>query len=201
MRSAASNGSSSYAANSQIYLRAIGDLEARPLTRAGASLNFGPQQLVFSRDGRSISYIEFAQDQAFLLENGKTGIKRIEVTGGAPVTVAADVASDVVLEWRGDSIFFSTPPVGGPGSIMRVAASGAQPERIIQLERGEQAARPQVLDDGRVLFAVGPSRGTAPIDWSAGRIVVQRPGEKTRTTIVEGGTDPRYLSSGHLIYQ
>ena len=40
---------------------------------------------------------------------------------------------------------------------MRVAALGGQPERIIQLEPGERASRPQVLDDGRLLFAVEQS--------------------------------------------
>ncbi len=181
-----------YVASFQIYLRAIGDLEARLVTRTGAVANFSPSQPVFSPDGRSIAYAE--------QEKGKTAIKRLEVTGGAPVTVSADAGPYPILEWSGDGIFFaSLPSAVAPGGIMRVAASGGQPERIIQLEPGEMATRPQLLDDGRVLFAVG--QFASSMDWSKGRIVVQRPGEKTRTTLVEGGTDPRYLSSGHLIYQ
>jgi eukaryotic-like serine/threonine-protein kinase len=135
-----------YVASGQIYLRPIRDLEARLLTRTGAVVGAVPGHLVFSPDGRSIAYSE--------LENGKIAIKRIEVTGGAPVTVSADVTSNPFLDWRGDSIFFD--PAAG-GSIMRVAASGGQPVQIIQLERGEEAAGLQVLADGRVLFAVGPS--------------------------------------------
>jgi serine/threonine-protein kinase len=177
-------------ASAQIYVRAIGDLEARLLTRTGAAIGSSPREPVFSADGRSIVYAEFA--------NGKTAIKRIEITGGAPVTLSADVASNPLLGWGGDSIFFSSP---AGGSIMRLPASGGQPEPIIQLEQGEMATRPQLLDDGRLLFAVRPSRGDGNVDWSQGRIVVQRPGEKTPTMLVEGGTDPRYLSSGHLIYQ
>jgi serine/threonine-protein kinase len=179
-----------YVANAQIYVRAIGELEARPLTRTGAVPGSNPKEPAFSPDGRSIAYGES--------ESGKTAIRRIEITGGAPVTLSADVASSSFLEWRGDSIFFRSP---GGNSIMRVAASGGQPEPIIPLEQGEMATRPQMLDDGRLLFAVGPSQDGVVADWSEGRIVVQRPGEKTRTTLVEGGTDPRYLSSGHLIYQ
>jgi len=179
-----------YVANAQIYVRAIGELEARPLIRTGAVPGSNPKEPAFSPDGRSIAYGESV--------SGKTAIKRIEITGGAPVTLSADVASSSFLEWRGDSIFFRS---SGGSSIMRVAASGGQPEPIIQLEQGEMATRPQMLDDGRLLFAVGPSQDGIVADWSKGRIVVQRPGEKTRTTLVEGGTDPRYLSSGHLIYQ
>ena len=179
-----------YVASEQIYVREIGDLDARLLTRTDAIAGTVPRQLVFSPDGRSIAYGQ--------TEAGKYPIKRIQIAGGTPVPVVADVTGNVFLEWRGNSIFFS-PSAGG--SIMRVVASGGQPEPIIQLEPGEIAARPQVLDDGRVLFAAGPHRGGGVGDWSKGRIVVQRPGEKTRTTIVEGGTDPRYLSSGHLIYQ
>jgi Tol biopolymer transport system component/predicted Ser/Thr protein kinase len=182
-----------YVANAQIYVRAIGDLDARLLTRTGAVLGISPRELAFSPDGRSIAYAE--------PEGDKFAIKRIEITGGAPVTVAAETATALLLDWRGDSIVvLATTSGGGPGSISRVAASGGQPERIIQLEQGEVASRPQMLDDGRVLYAVGPAQASG-VDWSKGRIVVQRPGEKVRTTIVEGGTDPRYLSSGHLIYQ
>jgi serine/threonine-protein kinase len=181
-----------YLASDQIYVRAIGGFDARLLTRAGVVAGIGPRQIVFSPDGASIAYVE--------LENGRTAIKKIDIAGGASVTVAADVDANPPLDWQGDSIFFSTSTSGR--AIMRVAASGGQPEKVIQLEPGETASRPQVLDDGRVLFAVGPANpAAAAIDWAAGRIVVQRPGEKTRTTIVEGGTDPRYLPTGHLIYQ
>ena len=181
-----------YAANNQLYLRAIGDLDARPLTRASVSgSTTGPRAPEFSPDGQSIAYSES--------EGGKVTIKRLDVTGGASVTLASDVQSNF-LDWHGDSIFFSgTTPGGG---IMRVPAAGGQPpEPIIPLEPEEIATRPQMLDDGRVLFAVGKGGSSAAVDWSAGRIVVQRPGEKVRTTLVEGGTDPRYLSTGHLIYQ
>jgi len=181
-----------YVANAQIYVRAIGDLEARELTRTGAVLGSSLREPVFSADGRSIAYVEVANDKA--------AIKRIEITGGAPVTLSADVPLSSLLEWGGDSIFFSFSSSAG-GSIMRLAASGGQPEPIIQLEPREAATRPQMLDDGRLLFAFGPTVGSVGVDWSKGRIVVQRPGEKTRTTLVEGGTDPRYLPSGHLIYQ
>lgn len=90
-----------YVASDQIYVRPIGALEARLLTRTGAATaGTGPRQPAFSPDGRSIAYAES--------ESSKNAIKRIEVTGGAAVTVAADVTDGAYLEWRGDSILFGT---------------------------------------------------------------------------------------------
>ena len=182
-------------ANSQIYVRAIGDLDARLLTRTGSVRGPVQDSSCFLPDGRSIAYVE--------QEGEQDAIKRIEITGGAPVTVCRGLRPTApLLEWRGDSIFFSTRLSWrhwrhhARGGVRRTARAD-HPART----RREVATKPQMLDDGRVLFAVGPSQGSLAVDWSKGRIVVQRPGEKTRTTLVEGGTDPRYLSSGHLIYQ
>jgi serine/threonine-protein kinase len=180
-----------YIANrpSAIYVREMGDVEARPRMRLGSGL---ASSLVFSPDGRSMAYVD----------NGDRAIKRIDVTGGAAVTVCSNLeAPPLGLTWSGETLVFATLPQGSTaGSIMGVAASGGQPERIIQLEPGEIVARPQVLDDGRLLFAVEQASVASADVPLAARIVVQRPGEKARTTIVESGSDPRYLSSGHLIY-
>ena len=185
-----------YVANDQIYLRPLGDLSAHVLTRTGsASVDFrGPRQPEFSPDGQSLAYVE--------IENGRQVIKKIEITGGAAVTLTTETGPQPqapYLDWLGDDIFFAT--LAG-GSISRVRAAGGQPEPIIQLEKEEVPSRPQVLADGRVLFAVAQrNQSNNYIDWTAGRIMIQRPGEKTRTTLVTGGTDPRYVPSGHLIYQ
>jgi serine/threonine-protein kinase len=54
------------------------------------------------------------------------------------------------------------------------------------------------LDDGRVLFAMAgrTPAGTA----TAPRVVLQKPGDATRTTLVDNGYAPRYLPTGHLVY-
>ena len=171
-----------YVANlpSEIYVREMGDLEARlrMKMRSGTA-----SSLVFSPDGRSIAFVD----------GGERAIKRVDVTGGAAVTVCSNLETiPFGLTWSGDTLLFAVE-----GGIMRVAASGGQPERILQLEPGERVSRPQLLDDGRLLFAVDPLSGDAQ---SPTRIVVQRPGEKVRTTIVDSGADPRYVPSGHLIY-
>ena len=60
---------------------------------------------------------------------------------------------------------------------------------------------PQVLDDGRLLYSIAPPGEEGMERWSLAKIVLQRPGDSAPATLVEGGSDPRYLSSGHLVYQ
>ena len=79
---------------------------------------------------------------------------------------------------------------------MRVSPQGGVPEVIAAAEPGEVASQPQMLPDGKaVVFAV---RKEAE-DWDAARIVVQELGG-SRAMLVEGGADPRVLSSGHLVF-
>ena len=86
---------------------------------------------------------------------------------------------------------------------MRVAATGGKPETLIRMNPGEVAYGPQVLPGGRdVLFSV--ANGLALDRWDKGTIVVQSIGSGERRTIVEGGSDGRYLpitkTTGYLLY-
>ena len=180
-----------YVANrpSAIYVREMGELEARLIGRGSGQAS----SVVFSPDGRSIAYAD----------SGDRAIKRIDVAGGAAVTVCSNLeAPPLGLTWSGETLLFATVrQASTAGGIMRVAASGGQPERIIPLEPGEFVSRPQMLADGRLLFGLEQaSAGVLDDAARTGRIVIQRPGETARTTVVESGSDPRYLSSGHLIY-
>jgi hypothetical protein len=52
-----------------------------------------------------------------------------------------------------------------------------------------------------LLYSVTPAGDEAQEQWTAAEIVLQRPGDAAPTTLVEGGSDPRYVPSGHLVYQ
>ena len=78
-------------------------------------------------------------------------------------------------------------------------ASGGQPEVIVTLENEETAFRPQMLPDGKTLLYTLAS-GADPDRWERAKIVVHALDTGTRTTLVEGGSDARYLPSGHLVY-
>lgn len=136
----------------------------------------------FSPDGRSIA---FYTDGA---------LKRISVTGGAAVTVASADAP-YGINWDDSGILYGQ---GGKG-ILRVPDTGGAPETLVRVEDGEQAHGPQMLPGGQhVLFTL--ATGTASDRWDRARIIVQALASGRRTILVDGGTDARYLPSGHLVY-
>ena len=99
------------------------------------------------------------------------------------------------ISWDSNGIVFGQ---GGKG-IMRVAANGGTPEVLVPVKDGEQAHGPQLLPGGEaVLFTL--ATGTALERWDKATIVTQvlRTGE--RKTLVNGGSDARYLPTGHLVY-
>jgi serine/threonine-protein kinase len=160
----------------QILVRAIGEFEARPITEVRTR---SPQHLVFSPQDDWIAFFD-PTDSA---------IKRVEVRGGAPVTVCKTPTEVTSIGWTGDTLVFAIP-----GSIMRVPASGGDAQQLIALGTNEVVFALQLLDDGRVLFALTEQTPEKT------RIVLQRPGESTRTTLVDDGYAPRYVPTGHLVY-
>jgi Tol biopolymer transport system component len=173
-----------YVADRDIYVRALAELEPRRLDRA-AKLLSSPMNLAFSPDSKSIAYFDF----------GDGMIKRLDLAGG-PAGLVCAAANPNGITWHGDYLYFT-----GPGGIRRVRAAGGDPEIIIKNEPPLLRTAPQVLDDGRLLYSIAPSGDEGLERWTAAKIVVQRPGDTAPTTLVEGGSDPRYVPSGHLVYQ
>jgi len=99
--------------------------------------------------------------------------------------------------WADDgSIVFSPDIYSG---LWRVSASGGSPQALTELDgagRERNHRWPDVLPGSQaVLFTVGTG-GTL----NDARIVVQALESGKRTTIVEGGTNPRYIPTGHIVY-
>ena len=163
-----------------LYLRTMGELEARLVSGTEEDLN-GP---FFSPDGQSVGYYAFAGSQ----------LKRIAITGGAPVKIA-DVTNPFGASWGADgTILF-----GQLNGIMRVSAAGGTPELVIPAKEGEQVDSPQLLPDGdSVLFTVTTASGSTR--WDQAQIVVQSLTSGARTVVVQGGSDARYVPTGHVVY-
>jgi serine/threonine-protein kinase len=164
---------------SQLFLRPMNSLEVTPIN--GTANAIAP---FFSPDSRWLAF--FADGQ----------LKKIPTTGGAPVTLA-EASVGLGGSWgANDTIVFAA----GTGSgLSRVSANGGATERvtIVAVDKGEFSHRwPELLPDGKtVLYTVG-SQG----HWDDAQIVAQRLGSPERSLLVQGGTNPHYLSSGHLIY-
>ena len=88
---------------------------------------------------------------------------------------------------------------GRPEGILRVSANGGTPVLIVEAEEGEQVHGPQVLPGGEwVLFTATTVAGSNR--WDEAQIVVQSLDSGERKVLLEGGSDARYLPTGHLVY-
>jgi serine/threonine protein kinase/Tol biopolymer transport system component len=175
-----------YTANNGLYLRSISDLEAQ--TVRGTDVN--PRRPMFSPDGLALAYFSVEE----------RALKRIAATGGAPVTVTALDSLNAPLggTWSGEHIFFGQ--FGGPShGIVTVPAAGGKLELVAKTNPDEFADAPQLLPDGEhLLFTVG--RGTSAERWEKSQILVQSLKTGERKVVVDGGSDGRYLKTGHLLY-
>lgn len=173
-----------YAASAQqLYLRPMSEAEARPIpgTEDGARLP------VFSPDGRSV---------AFFTPLGSL-LKKIPLTGGAAETICALETGTVPLglAWDVEGIVFAESGKG----ILRVPENGDTPVVLVEVKPPEVAYAPQILPGGQtVLFTLASGTGTDR--WEKAKIVVQPLKSGKRKTVIQGGSDARFLSTGHIVY-
>src|SRR5262245_61521241 len=160
------------------FVRSFAALEARliPGTEPASTSPF------FSPDGDWIGYWESGQ------------LKRIGLDGGAPVVICASTNLFGVSWERDNTILF-----GQPAGIMRVSANGGSPQVVIRAKQGEAMYGQQLLPDGdSVLFIVTTVSGDAR--WDTADVVVQSLATGKRTVLLHGGSDARFIRSGHLLY-
>src|SRR6202043_4122011 len=71
-------------------------------------------------------------------------------------------------------------------------------QQLTHLEKGAVSERwPEFLPGGKaVLFAVAPNA----ITFAKAQVAVQLVGTGERRNLIQGGTNPRYAPSGHLVY-
>jgi serine/threonine-protein kinase len=171
-----------YGNNRRLYVRRISELAPRavPGTESFGDI-FAP---VFSPDGRMLAFW-----------SGDGTIKRVPVEGGAGLTLCrAD--NPYGLTWGESGIVFAQ---GEKPVIMRVPADGGTPEVIARGKPGELVSGPELLPGGRfLLFSVTAETGVDR--WDKARIVAHSLESGGERTLIEGGSDARYLATGHLVY-
>jgi len=164
----------------QLCLREMNQFDANPLPGTDDA-----RSPFFSPDGEWVAFL-----------TGST-MKKMSLSSGAVVTIC-DVFPDVSTAgcWGpDDNIYFAPGPSRG---LAKVSASGGTPEQITNPDlRWEEAGHwyPEVLPGGAALLFVIRKGG-----WSDTRIAVLSLKTGEWHTLVEGGTQPHYLSTGHLVY-
>jgi hypothetical protein len=143
----------------------------------------------FSPDGQWIGY--FSQSDQKL--------KKVAISGGAPV-VLCDAGSLVAgASWGSDNTIVYCDLSSG---IMRVSANGGTPVNLIKRNLANNVKEgpptyPQMLPDGKTLLFTKIDPATAV---SVDQIVVQSLKSGERKILFKGGSNAKYLPTGHIVY-
>ena len=168
-----------YAANQQLYLRSVAEMESRPIPGTAE----GAEEPFFSPDGQWLGFYSSTQRK----------LKKIALAGGTALTIC-DADPPFGASWTGDRILFGQ----GLKGILTVSASGGKPD-VLTSKAGEVAHGPQLLPGGEaLLFTAATGRSAA--SWDSAQVVVQLAVSGERKVVVDGASDARYLASGHLVY-
>ncbi len=119
---------------SRLWLRSLASTTAQPL--AGTEEAILP---FWSPNSRSLAFF------------AGTALKRLDLAGGAPQTLAT-VTVGAGGTWRTDDVILFAPSTGA--SLMRVAATGGPATAVTALGASVFHGAPQLLPDGRFLFFV-----------------------------------------------
>jgi serine/threonine-protein kinase len=167
-------------ADQQLFSRTVDQLEAVPLRgteRAGFPF--------FSSDGQWIGF--FSSD-------GK--LKKVRVGGGAALTIC-DVINGWGATWLPDDTIVFRP--GSSTALWKVSAGGGTPQEFLKPDgKSEISFRwPEVLPGGKAMLVAIQRNNTGAESEAIG---VVRLDAKERSVLIEGGTNPHYLSSGHVVF-
>jgi eukaryotic-like serine/threonine-protein kinase len=162
-----------------LFRRPIDQFE--PAAIAGSE---GGIQPFFSPDGKWVGF--FARQKLW----------KVPLSGGSPTELARAPRSRGAEWLDDDTIIFCPYYYGG---IERVSSSGGAVSIISKVDSaaGERSHRwPRALPGGKViLYSVGMGGS-----WDKARIMAHDLESGKRTIVINGGTDARYVPTGHLVY-
>ena len=168
-----------------LFVRTLDQLDATSVP--GFNSVFGP---FVSPDGQWIGVFDGASAPA---------LKRVAITGGPAVALGLPDGPTRGASWGADgTIIFAT--TNATTGLQRIAAAGGEPTILTRPNRAAGEADhiwPEILPGGEaVLFTITAMAGR--LDQAQVAVLDLRTG--TQTVLIRGGSDARYVSSGHLIY-
>jgi len=165
----------------QLYLRDVADFNGRPLPGTGEA-----HTPFFSPDSQWLGAVV-----------GRKVVK-IPVAGGPPVTLSTIPFGIYGACWGSDGwIYFGTEP---PLGLVKIPVTGgvALGQSAVDDDHGERDHRyPETLPGNRWLLFTASRAGHTFDDGEIDAISLRN---GVRRNILKGGTNPRYIASGHLAF-
>ena len=160
----------------QLYVRALGEGEARPLPGTE-----GADNPFFSPDGQALGFWSAG------------AIRRVALDGGPPIEVCPSARLGGAAWVAPDEIVYATME----GGLMRVAPGAGRPEPLTHLSPGEVSHRlPHAVPGGAVLFTVFESG----FDKRLARVEVLDRATGQRHLLAQNAADARYVRTGHVVF-
>jgi eukaryotic-like serine/threonine-protein kinase len=169
------------AGNRQLYLRRLDEFDVVPIRGTE-----GATAVFFSSDGHSIAFVSMVRT-----------MKKVSLDDGLVSTLTTDADPTTGGTWGADGLI----TFGRNGVLWQVPSSGGPATQLTTLDRAKDELShgfPTVVAGGKaILFATltGANRGAWQID-----ALPMTAGASRRHTVVESGTSPVYIASGHLVF-
>ncbi len=169
-----------FIADTRVYLWNFDERDSRPIPGTDDE---NPSSPFFSPDGQWVGY--WSSDNA---------LKKIRLTGGTPVVLTRAGNPQGVSWGLDDKIVYALTD-----GIWRVSGNGGDAEHLVKTEKAERIHAPQMLPDGNtLLFAATTVDGAE--GWDKAKLVAFRLDRGERKVLHTDAADPRYVSSGHIVY-
>ena len=179
------------AGSSMLWVRSLDSLDAQPLPGTeGGNYPF------WSPDSRWVAFVARASEGGNLGQ--RAALKKVEVSGGQPITLT-NQAFSASGAWNRDNVILFTPTGNGPILRLSAVSPGAPaPVTALEPQNGDvQHSYPWFLPDGRhFLYTVIGSRGAAT--HARAVYVGSLDGEPPRL-VMDRGSNAKY-ANGYLLF-
>lgn len=122
------------------------------------------------------------------------------VSGGSPITLCS--LSSILFvggAWGADNKIVFVPDFNG--GMWTVSANGGTPQLLLKTDEGKDRiayTHPQVLPESKgILFTMASGHA---VTMDEGEIAVLEPGATEPRILIHGGSNTRYVPTGHLVY-
>ena len=124
-------------------------------------------------------------------------IKKVAISGGPPVVLARADNFGRGASWGRDGTIVFAPRFDDGLFTIRDAGGAIRPLTMINRQKNEGSHRfPHFLPGGKaLLFTVGTGGS-----WDDARIEVVKLETGERKVLIQGGSDARYVPTGHIVY-